>query len=314
MWVDLEGKEEPLAVRPNAYRWPRVSPEGNRVVIAVEDSDFVLDPGTSDVWTYDLVRGVLTQLTFDTAFDGRPMWTPDGRRVVFLSRREGGANNLFWRAADGTGSVERLTTSPNTDFHFPYSFSLDGKNLLFQHATPRETGSYEADIYMLSMEDRKIQPLVADASQQQHAAVSPDGRWVAYTSRESGQNEIYVRPFPNVDDGKVQISTEGGRDPVWNPQGRELFYMLNTARPFYGGNETAMLRVRYETEPTFTPGSPEVLFTRISHGGGGRQFDIHPDGKRFLMIKEGGPTGQAQQELAIVLNWFDELKRLVPTE
>ena len=153
------------------------------------------------------------------------------------------------------------------------------------------------------MEDERVsQPLLYDQFTEQHAAISPSGHWIAYESNESGRYEIYVRPFPNVEEGKWQISSSGGEDPVWAPQGQELFYR----------NSQALMVVGIKTEPTFTAGRPAVLFTgdyqRISHN---RQYDVTLDGQRFLMIKQE-QTGVAQ--INVVLNWFEELKRLVPTD
>ncbi|MDA2927349.1 protein kinase [Acidobacteria bacterium AH-259-G07] len=294
VWVDRKGHEEPLAAELRPYRTPRLSPDGWRLVLAV------LDPSNRDVWMYDLSRETATRLTFNAANDGFPVWTPDGQRVVFASARDGGG--LFWKSADGTGQVERLSTSPNRQI--PWSFSPDGKRLVVGELNP-ET---ESDIHMLSMEGKPTsKPLLQTPFYESQPAISPDGRWMAYTTRESGQREVYVRPFPKVEEGKWQISSGGGREPVWAPEGRELFYRsLN-------GQE--MMMVRVESEPTFTPGSPDVLFTGRYFYAGGRQYDISPDGQRFLMIKEAEQTDEAsaRTELIIVQNWFDELKRLVPT-
>ncbi|MDA2938028.1 hypothetical protein MYX75_07180, partial [Acidobacteria bacterium AH-259-A15] len=217
------------------------------------------------------------------------------------STREGGQFNLYWKAADGTGQVERLTKSPNSQW--ADSFSPDGKSLVFIEQNP-ET-SY--DLHLLAMEgERTSKPLVQTQFAEVGTEISPEGGWMAYMSNESGQLEIYVRPFPNVDEGKWQISSDGGREPVWGPQGQELFYR----------NGETMMVVRIKTEPIFTAGNPEVLFTgRYVTRGGGRQYDISPDGQRFLMIKEAGEAGgtSARQELIIVQNWFEELKRLIPT-
>ncbi|MDA2928243.1 hypothetical protein MYX78_13620, partial [Acidobacteria bacterium AH-259-G07] len=296
VWVDREGNEEPLVGELSPSQRPRVSPDGTRLAITIADS------GNEDVWIYDLARKTSSRLTFDPASDSFPVWTPDGRRVVFSSTRDGGQYNLFWKAADGTGQVQRLTTSPNSQIR--HSFSPDGKQMVFVEVDP-ET---EADLYVLSMEgELKSQPLVQTDFREIDPAISPDGRWMAYESDETGQLEVYVRPFPNVEEGKWQISGERGGDPVWSPEGRELFY--------YNFIASGMMAVRIETEPTFSAGSPVLLFTGRYRYGQGRQYDIHPDGQRFLMIKEGGQTegASAPTQLIIVQNWFEELKRLVPT-
>ncbi len=134
--------------------------------------------------------------------------------------------------------------------------------------------------------------------------ISPDGNWIAYTSNESGRDEVYVRPFPNVEEGKWQISRDGGTEPFWHPKGQELFYR----------NGRALEVVSIKTEPNFTAGSPEVLFTgRYTSGLPVTNYDISPDGQRFLMIKEAEEEEGQQGQINVVLSWFEELKRLVPT-
>jgi len=289
VWVDREGQEEPLAAEPQGYEVPRISPDGSRLAITVSE------PGRDDVWIYDLERETLTRLTFDPGDDHNPLWTPDGKRIVFDSGRTGEAgHNLYWKAADGTGQVERLTTSPNsTGVH---SFSPDGKRLVFEENN---------NLHVLSMEgERTSQPLLQSQFRETEAKISPDGHWIAYASNESGRYEIYVRPFPNMEEGKWQISRDGGTEPVWAPRGQELFYR----------NGEAMMVVGIKTEPTFTAGSPAVLFTgRYTMGGTVVDYDISPDGQRFLMMKEADEGEVPQAQINVVLNWFEELKRLVPT-
>ena len=290
VWVDRKGQEEPLAAEPQNYQSPRISPDGLRLAITIDES------GGSDVWIYDLEREILTRLTFDPAADHFPVWTPNGQRIVFDSGRVGEGHNLFWKAADGTGQAERLTTSPNNQT--AHSFSPDGKRLVFGDSATTK-------MQVLSMEgERTSQPLFQSQFNEDNAMISPDGHWIAYESNESGQLEVYVRPFPNVEGGKLQISSDGGTEPVWAPREEELFYR----------NGEAMMMVGFKTEPTFTAGSPEILFTG-SHttSRAVTNYDISPDGQRFLMIKTAeGEEGQ-QDQINVVLNWFEELKRLVPT-
>ena len=290
VWVDREGQEEPLAAEPQGYESPRISPDGLRLAVTINES------GGSDVWIYELEREILTRLTFDPAADHYPVWTPDGQRIVFDSGRVGAGHNLFWKAADGTGQAERLTTSPSN--HTARSFSPDGKRLVFGEGTP-------VKMQVLSMEgERTSQPLFQSQFYENHGMISPDGQWIAYESPESGRLEVYVRPFPNVEEGKWQISRDGGIEPVWAPRGQELFYR----------NGEAMMVVGIKTEPTFTAGSPAVLFTgRYTMGGTVVDYDISPDGQRFLMMKEAGEGEVPPAQINVVLNWFEELKRLVPT-
>ena len=293
IWVDREGQQESLA-EDRIYDWPRFSPDGAHVALSV------FDEPQDDVWIYDLERKMFTRLTFDPANDSRPIWTPDGLRVVFASNRDGAQDNLYWKAVDGTGQVERLTTSPN--FQWPSSFSPDGKKLVFVGGV---IDGSSLNLYVLSMVgEPAAQPLLRTQFNENNPAISPDGRWIAYDSNESGRNEIYVRPFPNVEEGKWQISSDGGEEPMWGRQGRELFY----------SSDEAMKVVSIRAEPTFTVGSPEILFAGISKrrysGIGWREYDVSPDGQRFLMIGAKG----VRLELIIVHNWFEELKRLVPVQ
>ncbi|MDA2926854.1 hypothetical protein MYX78_06410 [Acidobacteria bacterium AH-259-G07] len=281
VWVDREGNEEALPGEPRVYQHPRLSPDGSRLAVVIEEREI------SSVRIYDLIRMASTPIAAGR-FTGTPLWTPNGRRVVF--RDNGG---LFWKAADGTGQVEQLTASQN--FQRADSFSPDGKKLVF---------SEQRDLHVLSMAgERSPQSLLQTPFSEEHAVISPDGRWIAYVSNETGQREVYVRPFPNVEEGRWPISTEGGAEPVWAPDGSELFYRSGEA----------MMAVRVKPEPTFTVGSPRLLFTGsyLSSGPAQRaqQYDVSPDGQRFLMLKEGS----APTQLIVVQNWFEELKRLVPT-
>ena len=230
VWVDREGQEERLVAEPRGYFDPRISPDGSRLAITIDES------GGSDVWIYDLEREILTRLTFDPALDHWPIWTPDSQRVAFDSTCEGANHNLFWKAADGTGPVQRLTTSPTPTG--AYSLSPDGKSLFH-----RDAGTSAWNLHVLSMEGEfSSQPLLDSEFAERSAAISTSGRFIAYESNESGQFEIYVRPFPNVDDGKWQISRDGGVAPVWHPKEQELFYR----------NGSVLEGVSIKTEPTFT--------------------------------------------------------------
>ena len=168
------------------------------------------------------------------------------------------------------------------------------------------------DIVTLSMDgEGATEDLIATAAHEESPMVSPDGRWIAYVSDESGRNEVWARPFPNVDDGRWQISTGGGIMPVWAQDGRELFYQVKE-------NADAPLRLMaaaIETEPTFRHGRPRALFEGPYYAGV-MSFDVSSDGERFLMIKQDpAPTGESydQPELILVENWFEDLTRLVPT-
>ena len=291
VWVDRDGREEALAAEPRAYVYPRISPDGGRLAVFLPDQE-------NDIWIWDFAHETLTRLTFAPGADLNPVWTPDGRQVAFASDRDG-TPNLYLKAADGTGAVERLTESENQQY--PYAFTPDGRQLVFLEMDGRNY-----DLVVLSLEGSP-EPLLATEFSERNGEISPDGLWLAYESNASGQYEIYVRPFPNVEDGQWLISRGGGARPLWAPDGRELFYLAPGRR---------LMAVGVQTEPSFAPGAAEEVFGGYYAPGGGavaRTYDISPDGERFLMIKESGSDETSSTEFILVLNWFEELKRLVPT-
>jgi serine/threonine-protein kinase len=298
VWIDRNGREEQVPLPPRTYTYPRLSPDGTRVALDIRDQD-------QDIWIGDLNRRTLTRLTVDKATDFYPVWTTDGRRILFSSSRNV-ASYLYWQSADGTGTAERLTTSTTTA-HYPFSTAPDGKTVVFQEVTP-STG---IDLSILELPSGKTAPLLHSAFGETNGEISPDGKWLAYQSNESGQEEIYIRPFPDVDRGRWQISTGGGTRPLWARTGRELFYL--------DGNNL-LTAVSVQTGATFSASTPVRLFsTRYFSGFGGagqsvagRTYDISPDGKRFLMIKDNLPADQLQTSIVVVLNWDQELKHLVP--
>jgi eukaryotic-like serine/threonine-protein kinase len=285
VWVSRNGAEQPLPAPARDYQSPRISPDGRRVALASGDQ----------IWLYDLARDTLTRLTFEGDLNGGPVWTPDGKRIAFSSDR-GGALNLFWQMADGSGGLERLTTSEH--IQAPSSWSPNGPLLSFIEFDPRPS------VWVLPLSDHKEQPFLQTAANLGMPQFSPNGRWMAYVSNESGRNEIYVQPYPGPG-GKWQISTDGGSEPVWNRNGRELFYR----------SRDKMMAVEITTEPSFSAGKPRALFegqyvsdTSVPFA----EFDVSSDGQRFLMLKPVTPE-QAPTQINVVLNWTEELKRLVPT-
>jgi eukaryotic-like serine/threonine-protein kinase len=290
VWVSRNGAEQPLTTPAHAYVQPRLSPDGRRVAVTITDQE-------AQTWLYDLSRETLTRLTFEGNYNPMPVWTPDGKRIAFESNKEG-PPNLFWQLADGSGGLERLATSEY--INAPTSWSPDGQLLAFIEINPT-TGF---DIWVLRLSDRKAQPFLRTRFNETAPRFSPDGRWLAYISDESGRYEIYVQPYPGPG-GKWQISTEGGTEPVWNPNGRELFYR--------SGDK--MMAVDIAAQPGFTAGTPRMLFE------GGYQlapvpvanYDVSPDGQRFLMLKPSEQAESAPTQINVVLNWFEELKQKVPT-
>ena len=296
VWVDREGREEPLATPVLPYGTPSVSPDGTRVAVDV------LGPEDQNIWIHDLSRGTETILTTDPAEDDSPLWTPDGEWVVFASDREG-QEGLFQKRADTPGDAERLMTgSEGRAFIQPMSWSADGQTLLFRESG----GGTPGDIGLLSMEGDQAKELLLDTEFSEAApAVSPDGGWIAYDSNETGEREVYVQRFPGLG-SKVTISTDGGGQPLWSPDGRELFYR----------GPRGMMVVPVETEATFGAGDPSVLFeTQYYFFGSRRTYDLAPDGQRFLMLKEGAATDDSAApavQIHVVLNWFEELLERVP--
>jgi serine/threonine-protein kinase len=288
VWVDRKGSVQSLPVPPRAYTTPALSTDGKQIAVTIEGQ-------TSDLWIYDIARGTLTRLTFDGS-NIRPLWTPDGKRIVFTATKSG-AINMFWKPADGAGAEEQLTNS--LTFFRATSISADGKRAFYI-----EQSANGQDVWSVPLTgERKPTPFLQTPFNEAVAQISPDGHWVAYVSNESGQAEIYVRPFPPAS-AKWQISTEGGIQPLWARDGKELFYR--------NGNKT--IAVDIASEPTFRAGTPRVLFEGEfePRPGLGTNFDATPDGQRFLMIKNGGDTASEQKQLIFIENWFEELKRKMP--
>ncbi|MDA2933702.1 serine/threonine-protein kinase [Acidobacteria bacterium AH-259-D05] len=298
VWVDRQGTAEPLAAPPRLYRGPSLSPDGGRVAVTITEPK-------ADIWVYEIARQTLTRLTFEGSENQQPQWTPDGQRVTWRSIREGVPGNLFWKRADGTGAVERLTTSEFRQN--PGSWSPDGQFLAFHQRLSTGSSPTERDIWILPLEgERKPRPFLQAQFNELGPVFSPDGRWLVYVSDESGRYEIYVRPFPKVEEGKWQISTDGGVEPRWAANGRELFYRNEI------GDQMRVVEIT--TEPTFRAGTPKLLFEGIYQrsAGGSAFYDVRPDGQRFLMI-QAGEQGAGAAQINVVLNWFEELNRLVPT-
>ncbi|HEV2247462.1 MAG TPA: hypothetical protein VGW37_12480, partial [Terriglobia bacterium] len=289
VWVSRNGAEQPLASSAQAYVNPRLSPDGQRVAVGITEPEF-------QIWLYDVSREALTRFTFEGSLNSAPIWTPDGKRIAFQGNQEG-PPNIFWQLADGGGGLERLTAGAYN--LVPVSWSRDGQLLAFLEINP--TTGY--NIWVLRMSDRKPQPFLQTPFNESVPRFSPDGRWLAYISDESGRYEIYVQPYPGPG-GKWQISTEGGTEPAWNPNGRELFYR--------SGDK--MMAVDIATQPGFAAGKPRMLFEGqyVPTPATNSNYDVSPDGQRFLMLKPVDQDQAAPTQINVVLNWFEELKRRVP--
>ena len=298
LWVDREGREESLDIEAKFYLTPRLSPDGQRLAVTIADG---LGVQVMDVWIYDLTRGTASRLTFDSGVgEMRPVWTPDGQSVAYFSSRE--EAGVFQRAANGTGPEERLTTALAQQQ--PEFFTPDGSQLVF-----RTDPDGHFDLHVQSLEDDSPStPLLEMDYAEGYSALSPDGRWLAYSSNETETYELYVRPFPDVEDGKWQISTGGGVEPLWSPDGRELFY-----RGFTDGNNDSVMVVAVDGEDAFSAGPPQELFADTYYFSGATipNWDISSDGQRFLML-ESVLSASQQTTIGFVENWFEELRRLAP--
>jgi serine/threonine-protein kinase len=299
VWVDREGNEELIAAPHDNYSNPMISPDGTRVALVSNSSE-----ENNDIWIWDFMREGRTRLTFDEGNESIPIWTPDGKRVTFGSDREG-AFSIYWLASDGAGDVELICKGADQGGIFPASWSADEKTLLIM------SGLTDIDISAVSMDGgHEFEALLQTDYIETQPRISPDGRWIAYMSDESGQFEIYVRPFPDVDAKRIQVSTGGGREPKWSADGRELFYR----------NVDKIMVVSMRKEPEVSWETPKTLFRGafdFARYDQDSMWDIHPDGNKFLMIKPAELLGyesasEPWYKIHIVLNWFEELKEGAP--
>ena len=294
VWVDREGREEPLSLPISHIEYPRLSPDGTRVVVQMRSA------GNWDVWVYDISRGTFTRSTLGDTQDGTPIWTPDGARITFSSERFG-LDTIYWIPADGSGNAERLST---LDRAVPVSWSPDGQVLAFRY------GAETSDIWLLPLEGEP-QPFIESPFEEGWPAFSPDGRWLAYGSNQSGRWEVYVTSYPGRGP-RVQISTDGGVAPTWAPNGRELFFRKHQDVE----GTSSMWAVDVRTEPDFSAAKPRELFKGSGYllRPGYRSYDVTLDGQKFLMTKRRPRSEEAVTHLNVTFNWFEELKRLVPTD
>lgn len=294
VWRDREGGQSPFVTRSADYYEPTISPDQRRVALDVFDPRQSRPAGygtvgvTSDVWILDAATGAAVQFTFDPAADFDPLWSPDGTRIVFSSNRRG-VLDLYQKRADGAGPEELLFASAAAKH--AQAWSPDGRFVVFGTYDPRT----REDLWMLPLDgDRTPVPLVRTEYNEEQASISPDGRWLAYTSDESGQSEVYVQSFPSPA-GKWRISTGGGGDARWRADGRELFYIAGDRR---------LMSVPVRTGATVELGPPVPLFdTGMSpHWGEARNhYDISADGRRFLFMVPVADDRTAP--FTIVINW-----------
>jgi len=286
LWVDRGGKELDAVGDPAEWGdlWP--SPDGRRLVVDLSERST-----RPDLWIRDLIRGTTTRFTFDPASEIAPLWSPDGRRVVFSSNRSG-VFNLYEKDAAGTGEERELLTSEN--LALVSDWSRDGRFLLF-YSQDKDT---DWDVWALEMQgERKAVPIVKTKFAELRPGLSPDARYMVYQSDESGRAEIYVVDFPTPS-SKWQVSTSGGRQPYWSANGREIFYLTL---------DNALMAVGVEGGTTFTAGAPQRLFpARLQPATLRSQYRPSPDGQRFLTL---APLGRESiMPMTVVLNWTEALK------
>jgi serine/threonine-protein kinase len=283
VWIDWQGTVSPVTEQQRGYRWPRISPDGSKVALTIIEGD------EYDVWIYDIKRDTFTQFTFDGDND-LPIWTPDGNWITFNSTREG-SWDLFRKRADASGKAEKLSTAKY--HHLPTSWSPDGKSLAYTDVS---------DIWILSLDDeRKSQPFIQTPIDEGEARFSPDGRHIAFCTNDSGLFEVNVAAFPGPG-GKYQVSKEGGCDPIWNPNGKQLYYR----------KDNNIMVVDIETESGFLTSKPRVLYEAPYIGGytDYRSYDITPDGQRFIAVEKT----PALTQIDVVFDWFEIIKSRIPSE
>jgi Tol biopolymer transport system component len=304
-WMDREGKMTTLRATRAPWLNLRFSPDGERVA-------FQIQTAPTDIWIYEWARDSLTRLTSDPAADTDPVWTPDGRRVTFSSTRGNGTTgNIYWQRFDESGNAVRLTNSPN--LQQPRSWHPSGRFLAFEEVN----AATNTDLMILPMEGDEASgwkpgnPIVFANTpfDERHPAFSPDGRWLAYVSNDTGQNEVYVRAFQGP--GKWKISAGGGLTPTWSRNKRELYYGVAAVGAGFG----QIFVVPYTVEGnSFRPGKAQLWSPgRYQTRGPSRMFDLHPDGLRVAIAPADDVAGTVKRNhLTFLLNFFDELTRVSP--
>jgi Tol biopolymer transport system component len=280
VWVTRNGETQPINDLRRGYEDLHLSPDGRTVVLTIEE------PGAdwpAHVWLADSVRSTLTRVTFD-GFSRDPVWAPDGKSFVFGSKRGEGQFGLYLQRLDG-GAAELVWQSPTPIWPDPQSWTPDGRTVVFV----TKGSDTSDDLWTLSNADRIATPWLQAPGAQWGGRLSPDGKWMAYNSNESGRDEVYVQPFPGPGMKRV-VSQGGGSNPIWSRDGRELFYRR--------GDEFLVTSV--ETADGFSTSTPKVMFSgryRLS----GRDFDVSADGTRFVMMQNDDP--RTAGSIQVLLDW-----------
>ena len=293
LWVERSGAVSSLLAEPGSCANPRLSPDGRRLSLSV------LRDNNWDIWIYDLARDVSTRLTFSESYDGDQIWSPDGTELLFASTRTG-QTITFRKRADGSGEAEPLVAEQG-DQTYASSWSPDGRHVIGQRL------DQASDIWVLDIENGEIEDYLATSFSEGGGEFSPDGRWIAYSSDESGRSEVYVRRFP-AGSGKWQISDGGGSQPKWSGSGRELFYR----------NDEGLMVVPVDgSGSSFQADRPRSLLAGDFRGGTQglsvqgftfADYDATRDGRRFVLFprEEEGQRGL----VTLVTRWFDDLEKL----
>jgi Tol biopolymer transport system component len=283
VWVDRAGEARPINDFARGYEDLHLSPDGRLVALTIEESG---DNSPAHVWLADVERRTLTRLTFE-GFSRDPVWAPDGKSLAFGSKRGESTFGLYLQRIDGRSPAELIWPSPIPIWPDPHSWTPDGRTLVFG-TKGKETSD---DIWILSLDgDRRARPWLQTPANESAGRLSPDGRWMAYTSDESGRREVYVQPFPGPG-AKRLVSDGGGTNPIWSRDGRQLF--------FREGDD--VLAADVETVPALAIGKPARLFSG-RYRWTGRDLDVSPDGQHFVMMRANDP--RTTTKLNVLLDWW----------
>ncbi len=296
--VDRSGRPEPLLDRREVlFRWPRLSPDGERLAVGIANvgGDGIRLGASRGMWVYDLESQRRNRLQDAGAFNSEPVWSPDGDRVVYSSAGSS-VSHLYWQPSDGGGTSEPLSEEPLNQW--PTSFSSDGSLLAFYVDLLDTNG----DLYILSVKDGASEAVLEETRLQRGARFSPNDNWLAYSSNHTGQTEVYIRPYPDMD-REIPVSTDGGFEPAWSVDGTELFYR----------NANQMIAVEITGDQDSPIGPATVLFeeTYAFDRAGDQSYDVFPDGQHFVMVQ---PNPDIPPRLRVVTGFLGELSELAPVE
>jgi Tol biopolymer transport system component len=289
VWIDRDGNEEPIeAVGSANYGAPSISPDGTRLAFHIGDQ------ANADLWLHDIGRGTTTRLTFDYSLYFFPSWAGSNDEFYYGSTGASRTARLMRYSLATGASVEAVASTPDWD---GLSVSADGRFVAIWDDSEND------DIYRADTSTGEVTPLLNSSYNERLPAISPDGKWIAYDSDESGRPEIYVAALPDLT-SKTQVSPTGGIMPLWSRDGSELFYL----------NDGKLVAVSVTVEPRLSVGTPVPLFDRgpLPEGFVRRWYDVSPDGERFLFVRaeESQPS---RTEIVFVQNWSQELKRRAPS-